>query len=346
MTSTRGEGTASIAAGVLTGLAGGIATAAGTALLLATGEGLLAALGLLAGLTLAAFAVGLWAGAPEDRAGAGRRWVLAVLALLVAAFFGQFWLAASDLRTSGPARALATLLLVAGPAYATGSVVAMLRRRPPRWSAEPAAGRALALAVLLGAAVGLTAAGALIPRFDPGPVFFAAAVALGVAAAVETRGEPMTDEERSRAMRDRVVIVTGVGARGQVGYAVAEAFLTAGARVVVTDLSDAVDALARELATTAGGGGERVVAVRADLTRSDGAEAVVAEARERFGRLDGLVNVAGGLTVIKPLSDTSEEEWTRELDRNGRTAFLMSRAALPLLRETGGAIVNFASPAG
>ena len=77
-------------------------------------------------------------------------------------------------------------------------------------------------------------------------------------------------------MRDSVVIVTGGGGRGQVGYAVAEAFLDAGAKVIVTDVSDRVDALADELARK----GE-VEAIRADLTRAEGAEAVVAAAKVR-----------------------------------------------------------------
>ena len=143
-------------------------------------------------------------------------------------------------------------------------------------------------------------------------------------------------------MPDRVAIVTGVGARGQVGFAVALALLRAGARVLVSGHGAGVEALAEELRAEGGD----VAAARADLTTAEGAESVVATARSRFGRLDLLVNVAGGLTVIKPLAETTDDEWTRELDRNARTCFLMCRAALPLLRESRGAIVNFASPAG
>ncbi len=144
-------------------------------------------------------------------------------------------------------------------------------------------------------------------------------------------------------MPGRAAIVTGVGARGQVGYAVARALLATGDRVLITGRGPTVDALAVELAGASGG---EVVAVRADLATATGAEAVVAAARARFGRLDLLVNVAGGLTVIKPLAETTPEEWSGEIDRNARTAFLMCRAALPLLRESRGAIVNFAATAG
>ena len=145
-------------------------------------------------------------------------------------------------------------------------------------------------------------------------------------------------------MPGSVAIVTGVGARGQVGFAVARALLAVGERVLVTARGAALDALATELA--AGSPAGNVAALRADLSTPAGAESVVAAARDRFGRLDLLVNVAGGLTVIKPLAETSPEEWTGEIERNARTAFLLCRAALPLLRASRGAIVNFASPAG
>ncbi len=144
-------------------------------------------------------------------------------------------------------------------------------------------------------------------------------------------------------MEGKVAIVTGVGARGQAGFAIARALLRAGARVLVSGRGQAVETLADELRTETGGD---CAAARADLSAAAGAETVVSAVRERFGRLDLLVNAAGGLTVIKPVAETGEEEWTRELERNAGTAFLMCRAALPLLRESRGAIVNFASPAG
>jgi NAD(P)-dependent dehydrogenase (short-subunit alcohol dehydrogenase family) len=59
-----------------------------------------------------------------------------------------------------------------------------------------------------------------------------------------------------------------------------------------------------------------------------------------------LVNVAGGLSVIKTLADTETEAWRRELQRNAETALVVTRAALPMLREARGAVINFASPAG
>jgi NAD(P)-dependent dehydrogenase (short-subunit alcohol dehydrogenase family) len=137
------------------------------------------------------------------------------------------------------------------------------------------------------------------------------------------------------------VIVSGVSDRGQVGFAVAERFLREGARVIITARRESVVTLAQELS----GLGD-VTPVIADLSRDDDVGRLVATARERFGRLDALVNVAGGLSVMKPLSETAVEEWEGEMRRNAETVLRLTNAALPLLRESGGAVVNFASPAG
>jgi NAD(P)-dependent dehydrogenase (short-subunit alcohol dehydrogenase family) len=88
------------------------------------------------------------------------------------------------------------------------------------------------------------------------------------------------------------------------------------------------------------------VGIAADLTNSDDVARLIAGARESLGRIDILVNVAGGLSVIKSLAETTVEEWQREVQRNAETVFLMSRAALPELRAARGSIINFASPAG
>jgi len=72
----------------------------------------------------------------------------------------------------------------------------------------------------------------------------------------------------------------------------------------------------------------------------------VATARERFGGLDVVVNVAGGLVNYGPAVELGPEQVERELAINIKTTFFVSQAAIPLLRERGGgAIVNFASMA-
>lgn len=319
----------------VTGAVLGVGLLAGTTLLLHPGIGALASAGFLIALSLGALAAAFWVDMPEGGGGrGGRRWVGAVVAFLIASPFAEYWVREAGVRGAAWGRSLAVLLLLAFPAYTVGSVLAHLQRRE----------RGAAVAALAGGAAGvLVAAVWLIPKFDPGINLAASAVVLVAVSWVEgvVVGGSGMGEGRDGAMEGKVAIVTGAGARGQVGYAVAEALLARGASVVMTARGADVEGLAREL-------GERAAAVgvAADLTREEEAEQVVDLALREFGRLDLLVNVAGGLRVIKPLAETSIEEWSGEVERNARTAFLMSRAALPALRESRGAIINFASPAG
>ena len=305
----------------------------------------------------AALAAGVWVGSPpaideEDLKSIGR-WSSAVASLLFAAIYATLWEHAPPLRTSAIGRAGAVLLMVAWPAYSVGALLATVGVRAGRANArtsldalaplDPAPATVpagTAVAALVGGALGVAWAGVrLIPRLPAGYVLVGAALVLALVGVVEARRS--IHAERNGPMRGKAAIVTGVGARGQVGYAVAEALLRAGASVLVTGRSAELETLAHELAQHG-----NVLAMRADLTDGGGAQAVVAAAGEHLGRVDVLVNVAGGLSVIKPLAETADDEWTREIDRNARTTFLMCRAALPLLRQSRGAIINFASPAG
>ncbi len=132
--------------------------------------------------------------------------------------------------------------------------------------------------------------------------------------------------------RGKVVLITGVGRVGQIGQAVARGFGAAGAQLVIAGHDATVVAdRAKELTVS----GVAVRAVAGDLTMPDAARRAVALAKQGFGGLDGVVNVAGGLLNYGPV-----------LPVNLTTAFLVSQAAIPLLlARGGGAIVNFASVA-
>ena len=82
-----------------------------------------------------------------------------------------------------------------------------------------------------------------------------------------------------------------------------------------------------------------------DLTEADIAALAVETAVKNFGRLDVLVNVAGGLTSFGPLVETPPEVFDRELSINLKTAYLMCRASISELAKSRGCIVNFASAA-
>jgi len=138
----------------------------------------------------------------------------------------------------------------------------------------------------------------------------------------------------------KVVLVTGVGRAGQIGNAVALAFGKAGAKIVACDLN-AVGVAERVREFAAVGVDARPCA--GDLTQPDIAALAVEGALKNFGRLDVVVNVAGGLTTYGPLEQLTVEAFDRELAINLKTAVLVSRAAIPALARSSGCIVNFAS---
>ncbi|MFD6812431.1 SDR family NAD(P)-dependent oxidoreductase, partial [Streptomyces anthocyanicus] len=137
----------------------------------------------------------------------------------------------------------------------------------------------------------------------------------------------------------RVVIVTGA-ARGQ-GEQEARLFAAEGARVVLADVLDGPGkALAGEL------GKERAAYVHLDVTREEEWAGAVAAAKERFGRIDGLVNNAGVLR-FNALLATPLEEFRAIVSVNQTGCFLGIRAVAPEIAAAGGGtIVNTASYTG
>jgi NAD(P)-dependent dehydrogenase (short-subunit alcohol dehydrogenase family) len=139
----------------------------------------------------------------------------------------------------------------------------------------------------------------------------------------------------ARELEGSVAIVTG--AAGGVGREVVRLLASGGASVVAEDIAPAV----AELETAAG----RIASLQGDAALAATATEAVDLALERFGRLDILVNNAArfiGGTVL----DTTDEDWDALMATNVRSMFVHSRAAIPALRERGGAIVNMASISG
>ncbi len=141
-------------------------------------------------------------------------------------------------------------------------------------------------------------------------------------------------------LQGKVAIVTAGGAG--IGQGTVWLFVERGASVVAVDVDEAglADTLARASCP------ERVRTVVADVTDEAATRRVVQAAIEAFGALHLLVNVVGwsrpGYTVV----DLSREEWERYLTVNLTSTFLMSRAAIPRIAESGGgSIVNISSGA-
>jgi NAD(P)-dependent dehydrogenase (short-subunit alcohol dehydrogenase family) len=138
----------------------------------------------------------------------------------------------------------------------------------------------------------------------------------------------------------KVALVTGVGRAGQIGNAVALAFGRAGARIVACD-QNAVGVTERVREFAALGVDARPCA--GDLTHPDIAALAVETALRHFGRLDIVVNVAGGLTTYGPIEQLTAQDFDREVAINLKTTVLVSQAAIPALAQSQGCIVNFAS---
>jgi NAD(P)-dependent dehydrogenase (short-subunit alcohol dehydrogenase family) len=251
--------------------------------------------------------------------------------------FSALWSARSPLQELAWGGALAVLLVLALPAYAAGALLAGLYARD-----RPRRAGAVAAAATAGGAFGvLLAATVLIQSLEPYGIYYGGTALLAVVALFDRRGRSLPLVTGDIDMTDRVVIVTGAAVRGQLGFTIARTFLDEGARVVISARSQVPDDVVSELAMHGD-----VLAVPADLTNDDDVARLITTVQERFGRIDALINVAGGLSVIASVEHTTPEEWLREIERNSGTALRLSRAALPMLRENRGAIVNFAAPAG
>lgn len=140
-----------------------------------------------------------------------------------------------------------------------------------------------------------------------------------------------------------LVALTGVGRQGQVGEIVALAFAERGGTVLLVDRrADQAEARARPLVQQ----GHRATAYGCDLTNAADVEALATRVRREHGdRLDALVNMAGGFASSGTIADGNVETWQRLLAINLTTAYLSTRAFLPLVRASNGAIVYFASEA-
>jgi NAD(P)-dependent dehydrogenase (short-subunit alcohol dehydrogenase family) len=141
-------------------------------------------------------------------------------------------------------------------------------------------------------------------------------------------------------LNDKVLIVTGAS-RG-IGAAAARLFSKSGASVVLAARDEqALATVAAEIACE----GREALAAPTDVTDAAAVERLVGTAVERFGRLDGAFNNAGGGHRPAPLAELAPEEFDAVLDTNLRGVFFCMRAELKQMA-SGGAIVNMTSTAG
>lgn len=140
----------------------------------------------------------------------------------------------------------------------------------------------------------------------------------------------------------RTAIVTG--AAGDLGRAIANRLLAAGAHVAWLDKEEAgVQACVHKSNAP-----ERSLAIACDVADESSAEAAVQRTVAHFGGLHILVNNAAAIAPLRPIEEVPVDEWRRMLDVNVTGAFIMARAAIPHLKRAAGAavVLNIASQLG
>ena len=145
----------------------------------------------------------------------------------------------------------------------------------------------------------------------------------------------------AKPLAGKVALVTG-GTRG-IGLAVARLLADDGASVVVSGRDpDRLESAAKELEAL----GASALAVAADAAKREDADRLVEAAKERFGRIDVLVNNAG-ITRDQLLVRMKDDDWDKVMETNLRGVFLMTRAVgKVMMRQKSGRMINISSTAG
>jgi NAD(P)-dependent dehydrogenase (short-subunit alcohol dehydrogenase family) len=136
-------------------------------------------------------------------------------------------------------------------------------------------------------------------------------------------------------LADKVAVITGGGSG--IGRASARMFAAEGAKVVVAEIDEALgEASARDA-------GARFM--RTDVTDEESVERTVRQTRDAFGRIDVLLNCAGGsLREDRPVTDVDLSIWDHTVNLDLKGPFLCCRHVIPVMVEQGkGSVVNFSS---
>mgnify|MGYP001432781554 CR=1 FL=1 len=141
-------------------------------------------------------------------------------------------------------------------------------------------------------------------------------------------------------LQGKAVLITG--ASTGIGAALAKAFASQGAFVGIHYNSS--EAAAQSVAEDIRAAGGTAHLVRADASKSGEIARAVEETAAAFGRLDGLINNAGGMVARLPYAEMTDAHYDAVMDLNGRSILAATRAALPYLKNAGsGFIINTTS---
>lgn len=143
-----------------------------------------------------------------------------------------------------------------------------------------------------------------------------------------------------------LVVLTGVGRKGQAGETIARMFAERGAAVALLDISEEhVQARAHELRKA----GFIATAHAGDLSNANVARELAANVHAAHpsarGAVHALINAAGGFGITGPLDESDPDDWHKMFTISAHTAYCATRAFLPALRQGKGSIVYFGSMA-
>ncbi|AMY08703.1 3-oxoacyl-[acyl-carrier-protein] reductase FabG [Luteitalea pratensis] len=136
-------------------------------------------------------------------------------------------------------------------------------------------------------------------------------------------------------LRDRVVLITG--ASTGIGAAAAKAFARAGSKLALHYNASAAEAEA--VATAARDLGAETVLTQGDLGQAATVPRIVAETMERFGRIDVLINNAGGMLGRRSIAEYAESHLQEVLALNVTQVVLFVHAVVPIMRRQGGGVI-------
>ena len=141
-------------------------------------------------------------------------------------------------------------------------------------------------------------------------------------------------------IKDKIAIVTGAG--HGIGREIALVLARNGAEVVVTDVSDEIFEVGKQIEAL----GAKALPMKCDVTELEQAQSVEERVAGKYDRIDILVNNAG-IYPTKPFLEITPEDWNKVLRINLNGAFHCTKAVLPMMVKHGyGKIVNIASIAG
>ena len=159
-------------------------------------------------------------------------------------------------------------------------------------------------------------------------------------------------------LNGRTAIITGAGKKTGIGYAIAEKLASCGVNIIIADIgkpqaeagqvstatSDEMKAIAQDIA---GRFDVRTLAVIVDVTDTASVGRMMKEAGGQFDEIHILVNNAGAsFGVPSAIENYDESAWLKTIDVNLHGVFRVSKAVLPVMKKTGGCIINMASRAG